>query len=68
VVDVDGGESDAKGIVLRCVCSVKREKEGYGVCSAGDGDTKAVAGADVFAGEEEDGGGGHAGIIVTLLG
>ena len=53
VVDVDGGEADAEGVVFGGVGGVEGEEEGYGVGSAGDGDAEAVAGLDVGGGRRE---------------
>ena len=53
VVDVDGGEADAEGIVFGGVGGVEREEKGDGVGSAGDGDGDAVAGVELGAVERE---------------
>mgnify|MGYP001557070788 CR=1 FL=1 len=56
VMDMDGGEADAEGVVFGSVGGVEGEEEGYGVGSAGEGDAEAVAGLDVGAVEGERGG------------
>ena len=53
MVDVDGAEACAEGVVLGGVGGVDGEEEGYGVGSAGDGDGKAVAGFDLLAVERK---------------
>jgi hypothetical protein len=49
VVNVNGGEADAEGVVFGLIRGLEGQEQSYGVSSAGDGDADAVAGADVGA-------------------
>ena len=53
MIDVGGAEADSEGFAGGGVGGVEGEKQGYGVCSAGDGYADAVAGFDVGAVEGE---------------
>jgi hypothetical protein len=56
MVDVDGAQTYSEGITGGGVGGVEGEKEGYGISTAGDGDTDAVAGFDVGSVEGKLGG------------